>query len=155
MQSLQEGFEKQGQPVNFGTMAHDHEMYLSLADTAMELRDEASIKKYAPLLEGLAKRDNHKLYLAIAHRAQGVALHLTGKPAEAETRLTQSLALFKELGARWQTARTLFELGELNAAQPRKKTKAREFFSQALAIFDEVQALPYADRTRARLDSLA
>jgi tetratricopeptide (TPR) repeat protein len=151
MQSLQEGFEKQGQPVNFGTMAHDHEMYLNLADTAMELRDEVAIKKYAPMLEELAMRDNHKLYLAIAHRAQGVGLHLAGKNAEAEMRLHQALEIFTELGCRWQMGRTLFELAQLSA---KKKAKAREYFLQALSAFEEIQAVHYAEQARSALSSL-
>lgn len=151
MQSLQDGFEKPGQPVNFGTMAHDHEMYLNLTDTAMELRDESAIQKYAPMLEELAKRDNHKLYLGVAHRAQGVAYHLAGNQTEAETRLNQALDLFTELTCRWQMARTLIELAQINS---KKQTKARKYFSQALNIFEEIQALPSAERTRVALASL-
>ena len=65
-------------------------------------------------LEKLASRDNHRLYLAIAHRALGVGHRLAGEHAAAETRLKQALELFTKLGARWQIGRTLFELGELN-----------------------------------------
>ena len=50
-------------------MAHDHEIYMILADTAVELRDADALRKYAPPLESLASRDNHRLYLAIAHLA--------------------------------------------------------------------------------------
>ena len=114
-----------GQPVNFGTMAHDHEIYMTLTDTAAELRDVAALRKYAPELEELADRDHHKLYLAIAHRAMGVAHRLAGEQIEAETRLKQALELFAKLGARWQIGRTLFELGELNLTQ--SKNKAREY----------------------------
>ena len=135
-------------------MAHDHEIYMILADTAMDLRDESALIKYVPLLEELAVRDNHKLYLAIAHRAQAVAHRLASKHAEAEARLKQALELFTKVGARWQIGRTLFELGELNLAQPKKKTKARECFSQALGSFEEIQAVPNAERTRAALSSL-
>jgi tetratricopeptide (TPR) repeat protein len=143
-----------GQPVNFGTMAHDHEIYMTLADTAVELRDADALRKYAPSLEKLADRDHHKLYLGIAYRAMGVAHRLAGKPTEAETRLRQALELFTKLGARWQIGRTLFELGELNLDQSQKKTKAREYFSQALDTFEEIQAVPNAERTRAALNSL-
>ena len=151
MQSLQDGLEKQGQPVNFGTMAHDHEIYLNLADIAMEMRDESAIRKYAPLLEELAKRDNHKLYLAVAHRAQGVGFHLAGDQTKAEMRLNQALDLFTELNCKWQMGRTLFELAQINI---KKKTKALEYFSQALNIFEEIQAVPYVERVRSALTSL-
>ena len=143
-----------GQPVNFGTMAHDHEVYMTLADTAVELRDADALRKYAPELEKLASRDNHRLYLAIAHRALGVGHRLAGEQAAAETRLRQALELFTKLGARWQIGRTLFELGELNREQ-QKETKAREYFAQALGSFEEIQAMPNAERTRAALRSAA
>ena len=144
-----------GQPVNFGTMAHDHEIYMTLADTAVEMRDLDSLRKYAPNLEKLADRDSHQLYLAIAHRAYGVAHRLEGKYAEAETRLRQALELFTKLGARWQIGRTLFELGELKLTQSEEKTKAIEYYSQALGSFQEIQAMPNAERTRAALNSFA
>ena len=144
-----------GQPVNFGTMAHDHEIYMTLADTAVEMRDSSALHKYAPHLEELADRDKHKLYLAIAHRAYGVAHRLEGKHADAETRLKQALELFTKLGTRWQIGRTLFELGELKLAQSGEKAKAIEYYSQALGSFQEIQAMTNAERTRAALNSLA
>jgi tetratricopeptide (TPR) repeat protein len=133
-------------------MAHDHEIYMTLADTAMELRDVDALRKYAPNLEELAGRDNHRLYLAIAHRALGVAHRLAGEYAEAEDRLKQALGLFTKLGARWQIGRTLFELGELNITH--SPMKAREYYSQALGAFEEMQANPYTERTRAALNTL-
>ena len=143
-----------GQPVNFGTMAHDHEVYMTLADTAVELRDADALRKYAPELEKLASRDNHRLYLAIAHRALGVGHRLAGEQAAAETRLRHALELFTKLGARWQIGRTLFELGELNRDRSQNETKAREYFAQALGAFEEIQAMPNAERTRAALNAL-
>ena len=151
-QNLENAIGTAGQPVNFGTMAHDHEIYMTLADTAAELRDEAALRKYAQPLEALASRDDHKLYLAIAHRALGVEHRLAGEGAPAETRLRQALALFTKLGARWQIGRTLFELGELNLTH--SPTKAREYFSQALGSFEEIGAVPNAERTRMALNSL-
>ena len=135
-------------------MAHDHEIYMTLADTAVELRDKDALHKYAPTLEELAIRDNHRLYLAIAHRALGIAHRLAGEHTVAETRLRQALDLFTKLGARWQIGRTLFELGELNLEGLKEETKAREFFAQALGSFEEIQAAPYAERTRASLNLL-
>jgi hypothetical protein len=142
-----------GQPVNFGTMAHDHEIYMMLADTAAELRDEGAIQEFAFHLERLAGRDDHKLYLPIAQRAQGVGHRLAGEHAAAEARLQQALAGFSNLGARWQIGRTLFELGEANLTHSRQK--AREYYSQALAAFEEIRAAPNAEQTRAALNSLS
>jgi hypothetical protein len=133
-------------------MAHDHEIYMTLADTAVELRDAEALRKYAHPLETLASRDNHRLYLAIAHRALGVEHRLAGERAPAETRLRQALELFTKVGARWQIGRTLFELGELNLTDSRPK--AREYYSQALGAFEEIHAAPNAERTRVALNSL-
>jgi hypothetical protein len=148
---LESALDKAGQPVNFGTMAHDHEIYMALADSAAELRDEAALDKYAPQLEKLAQRDDHKLYLAIAHRTQGIADRLAGRYAEAEIRLKQALDLFTGYGARWQAGRTLFELGELNLVRLKEKTAAREYFLQALGSFEEIQARPYAEQAHKAL----
>jgi hypothetical protein len=133
-------------------MAHDHDIYMILADSAVELRDADALSKYAPALEKLASRDNHRLYLAIAHRALGVEHWLAGERAPAETQLRQAWELFTRLGARWQIGRTLFELGELNLSHSRPK--AREYYSQALGAFEEIQAKPNAERTRIALNSL-
>jgi hypothetical protein len=133
-------------------MAHDHDIYMTLADTAVELRDADALRKYARPLEALASRDNHRLYLAIAHRALGVERWLAGERAPADTRLRQALEIFTRLGARWQIGRTLFELGELNLTDSRPK--AREYYSQALGAFEEIHAAPNAERTRLALNAL-
>jgi hypothetical protein len=150
-QNLENALGTAGQPVNFGTMAHDHEIYMTLADTATELRDVDSLLKYAPQLEKLASRDNHRLYLAIAYRALGVGHRLAGENAASETRLKEALELFTKLGTRWQIGRTLFELGELNLVNSRMK--AHEYYSQALGYFEEIQAAPNVERTRVALNS--
>ncbi len=141
-----------GQPVNFGTMAHDHEIFMILTDTAAELRDADAIRQYAPELERVAARDDHRLYLAIAQRALGVAHRLAGDHAAAESRLGAALALFTRLGARWQIGRTQLELGELYVEQ--SAVKAREFYSQALGSFEELRAAPDMERARLVLSSL-
>ena len=141
-----------GQPVNFGTMAHDHEIYMILTDTAAELRDADAIRQYAPELERVAARDDHRLYLAIAQRALGVAHRLAGEHDAAESRLGAALTLFTRLGARWQIGRTQLELGELYAEL--STARAREYYSQALGSFEELRAAPDIERTRVVLSSL-
>ena len=142
-----------GQPVNFGTMAHDHEIYMILADTAAELSDLDAVRKYAPTLEQIASRDNHQLYLAIAHRATGVGHWLAGEQMEAEQHLKVSLGLFMKLGTRWQIGRTLFALGELQ--RPLATEKAREYYSKALGAYEEIQAVHYVERTRLALNEVS
>lgn len=124
-----------------------------LADSAALVRDEAAIRRYAPMLEELATRDNHRHYLAIAHRAWGIAHRLAGEYDSAETRLMQALDVFGELETRWQLGRTLFEIGELEHARSNTEA-ARDYFSQALAAFEAVQAMPDAARTRNIVESL-
>jgi len=151
-QNLEHALGTAGQPVNFGTMAHDHEVYMILTDTALELRDADALRTYAPELERLAGRDSHRLYLGIAHRALGVGHRLAGEREAAETRLGEALRFFTQLGARWQIGRTQFEMGELQLAHSR--IKAREYYSQALGSFEELQAKPDIERARLALNSL-
>ena len=151
-QNLEHAIGTAGQPVNFGTMAHDHEVYMTLTDTAVELRDADALRKYTPNLEKFAARDDHRLYLAIAYRARGVAHRLAGEHTEAENDLKQALGLFTKLGARWQIGRTLFELGELSVTQ--SNGKAHQYYSQALGSFEEIGAGPNAERARSALNSL-
>jgi len=130
----------------------EHDLYAMLADAAAQQRDEIALRQYAPLAEETARRYEHKLYQAIAHRAWGAAHHLAGEHAEAEARLQQALELFRGLDTRWQIGRTLFVLGELAQAQG-DAAGARERLTLALAAFEEMKAAPDAARTRALLES--
>jgi tetratricopeptide (TPR) repeat protein len=150
-QNLKTAFDKPGQPVKRGTMAHDHHMYMLLADTAAHLRDADALRQYTPRLEELAIRDGHQLYLAIAQRSWGVAQRLDGEHDEAITRLTNALELFRGLGTRWQIGRTLFELGDLGMERG-DKDNARNYFSLALEAFEAMKSLPDVERTRAALE---
>lgn len=153
-EQMGKALELSGQPVKRGTMAHDHDVYMVLTDTAVLQRDAASLRAHAPRLEELATRDGHRLYLAIAHRAWGVAHRLAGEHAEAQARFDRAMALFSELGTRWQIGRTLFELGELELARS-DNARARENFQRALVEFEAMQAVPDAERTRTALAKLA
>ncbi len=130
----------------------DHDIYATLVDAAVLQRDEAGIRQYAPPAEELALRYGHTLYQAIVHRAWGVAHWLAGETVEAETRFKQALALFSDLGTRWQMGRTLFELGEL--ATPTNRAQAQDYFTRALAAFQVMRAAPDAARTQVALDKL-
>jgi hypothetical protein len=153
-QNLTIALEKPGQPVKRGTMAHDHHLYMLLADTAAQRRDENALRQYSPRLEELAIRDSHPLYLGIAHRTWGVAHRLADEHNEAAVRLTQALGLFRGLGTRWQIGRTLFELGELDFARG-DKDSARNHFSLALEAFEAMKAMPDVERTGAALEILS
>ena len=132
-------------------MTDDHDMLMTLADTAAQMRDAAGCREYAARLEELAERDGHKLYRAIAHRAWGVSHRLTGEHDQATTRLNCALDIFRDLGTQWQIARTLSELGEL--ARDQHSATAHDLFAQALAIFEAMRAQPDVARTRALMNA--
>lgn len=147
MQRIEAGAPKSGQPVKRGTMAHDHDLYMTLTDTAARMRDAEAIRRYAPRFEELARRDNHELYLAVAHRAWGIAHLLADDYDQAEARLKHALDIFSALGTRWQLGRTLAELGELEQAR-QNPAAARAYFARALNEFDELHAAPDAARVK-------
>jgi tetratricopeptide (TPR) repeat protein len=152
-EKLELALDLPGQPVKRGTMAHQHIVYMMLADSAGQLRDAVALPRYAARLEELARRDGHQPYLAVAQRAWGIAHRLNGEYAQAEARLAEALALFEERGAHWQTGRTQLERAELALAQA-DVAAARDRFSRALAEFEALGARPDAERTRAALQAL-
>lgn len=153
-QKLELALGLDGQPVKRGTMAHDHIVYMMLADAAAEARDVTGLHLYSPLLEELALRDDHKPYLAVAHRAWAMACLLEGRYTEAEMRLQQALAIFETMDARWQLGRTQTILAEL-ALTRSDPGAAQEHLAAALAEFESVGATPDAERTRTAIDKRA
>lgn len=131
----------------------DHDLYAMLVDVAVRRRNESDIRQYAPQAEALATHYGHELYLAIVQRAWGVAHRLAGDSAAANASLNQALDIFSQLKTRWQMGRTLFELGELAVTQV-NTAEARDFFSRAIELFEEMQATSDVSRTRAALDAL-
>jgi tetratricopeptide (TPR) repeat protein len=125
----------------------NHILYAALADTAAQQEDQAAIRKYAPLAEGLGNVYQHRLYQGVAHRAWGVAHRLAGEFAQAANRLDQALALFEALDTRWQLGRTWRERGVLAAAQ-RQRPQAQDCFERALVLFEIMRAAPDAAQTR-------
>src|SRR6185436_19974549 len=103
---MERALKMSGQPVKRGTMAHDHDVYMLLTEAAVQRRDADAMRHYLPRLEELAVRDGHRLYLAIAQRAWGVADFLAEEHAGAEVHLNQALELFDELKTHWQIGRT-------------------------------------------------
>jgi tetratricopeptide (TPR) repeat protein len=148
--TLETALDKPGQPVKRGTMAHDHHVYMLLAESAASRRDAAALARYAPRLAELAERDDHRLYRAIAHRAQGVAERLAGSLDAAGEHLNQALDEFALLNTGWQIGRTECELAEVDLARG-DRIAAREHLGRALAAFDALQAAPDAERMRAAL----
>ena len=131
----------------------DPDLYTMLADAAVQEREQAALQEYAPLLELSATPIEHNLHLATAHRARGVLHRLEGDYKQAEARLEQAATLFRGLDTRWQLGRTLFELGE-QAAETTELTKAKQHYANALALFEEMGAVPDVARAQAALSAL-
>jgi tetratricopeptide (TPR) repeat protein len=151
---MEQSLETPGQPIKNGSMAHEHSVYMMLADSAAQAGDESVLRKYAPLLEELALRDQHRPYLAVAHRAWGVAHRLAGEYAEAEMRLNKALEMFEALQARWQIGRTLAELAALAQAGI-DPDRARAYLTQALSYFEAIGATPDVERIRRALETVS
>ncbi|MDX1614076.1 MAG: hypothetical protein R3300_07170 [Candidatus Promineifilaceae bacterium] len=152
-EQLERALDLAGQPVKRGTMAHKHIVYMMLTDAAARLGDEPAARHYAALLEQLAIRDGHQPYLAVAQRALGVVHRLGEEYGEAETRLTEALALFGERDAHWQIGRTLAEMAELALAQS-DKAGARDYYGRALVEFEAIGARPDMERIRTALEAV-
>ena len=133
--------------------ASDHDVYAMLVDGAAQQRDPVGLQKYAALAEQTAQRIDHKLHLAIAQRAWGVAHTLAGEYPQAEERFKHALDIFGDYPVPWQIGRTLFEMAELAHLQM-KTEQARDYYAGALNAFEGLHATPYAARTRAALEHL-
>lgn len=134
-------------------MAHEHIIYMMLAEAAAQVGDVNALRQYGDLLESLAARDEHRPYQAIAHRTCGIAYRLEGEHDQARIQLAQAQTLFEELGFRWQLGRTLAEMAELELALS-DQTSAHDHLSRALAEFEAMGAKPDVERTRVALDKL-
>ena len=124
-----------------------------LADGAARQQDLEGLVHYAHRAEETAARHDHKLYLAISHRALGVLHRLSGDYAKAGARLNTALTLFQEMETRWQTGRTLAEFGRW-ALEQSDIDQARSYLTQALEFFKAMDAKPDADRVRMELAAL-
>ena len=147
LERLENALGLSGQPVKRGTMAHEHIMYMMLADTAASAGNLAALDRYVPLLEDLAARDRHQPYLAMAKRARGVAQRLRGGLGEAKDLLDEAAEIFRALGMDWQLGRTLTELGILEAVRS-EPDDAETHFGAALDLFERIHAKPAFERAR-------
>ncbi len=153
-QTLEAALEKPGQPVRRGTMAHDHHVYMLLADAAAERRDAPALDRYVPRLRELAERDEHQLYLGVARRAAGVARRLAGDLDEAQGCFEQAADIFAKLETTWQLGRTHMAMAEMEQARA-NASAAQAHLSLALAAFEALGAAPDAARAREALKALA
>jgi tetratricopeptide (TPR) repeat protein len=152
IENMRQALTKPGQPVKRGTMAHEHDVYFLLSESAAHLSDVQAIEQYARRLEELAARDDHKLYLGIAQRTLGIGHRLAGEYPEAGMRLNQALLLFNEAGAPWQVGRTLYALGEFDQ-QRGDLPSAQNHFQRALEIFEMLGAQPDTAKVKTALEN--
>ena len=146
-QHIEEALHKES--VFFGV--GDHDLYTMLVDVAVLQSDEVALQQYLPPAQEAAARYGHTLYQAIVDRAWGVAHRLAGDYVKAEAQLNDALTIFREMETLWQLGRTHVELGEL-ALEQVNANAARGHFVEALAVFEELKAVPYANRTLTKLD---
>jgi DNA-binding SARP family transcriptional activator/predicted ATPase len=97
-------------------------------------RDDRLLRQSLSLLEGpeLADRDTRAEKALLFARMAGIASD--SDPRRCKQLLEQSLALYEELGDRWETANTLRELGR-SAWLASDYAEMRQSFQQSLAIF--------------------
>jgi tetratricopeptide (TPR) repeat protein len=136
-----------------GIQVADWEILTLLVDAAAGRRDLDALEKYADAAYEAANRFNQKLHLGMVYRALGVAHCITGELVESKERFELSLDMFEELGARWQTGETQYELGVL-ATEKNDHHEARKRWAAALENFEAMGALPDVNRTKDRLASL-
>jgi tetratricopeptide (TPR) repeat protein len=107
----------------YGSAASDLDLYILYAEFSA-LHNEPDLKAHALRALEAAVSLGHPLYEAIARRALGTAHRRAGAWEEADSYLSQALAQFQAVPARWQAARTLVERAKLeqdrgNTAQAR------------------------------------
>ncbi|MFQ5922940.1 MAG: hypothetical protein ACE5M4_08860 [Anaerolineales bacterium] len=122
-------------------------------ESAVRAHNAENLNKFLPLAEETSAKINHRLYQAIALRGRGVSHGLAGEKAEAANSLAAALDEFRALDTPWQVGRTLVELGKIEQSRGNVDI-AKAHYSQALAAFESLGAVPDAERTSAALESL-
>ena len=89
--------------------------------------------------------------LAESRRLRGLLLAVGGRAADAVGPLTEAVGHYQALDDRWGLARTLLLLGEVHR-RSRKRARAVESLTQALAEFNRFGARIWADRARQELN---
>lgn len=146
-------FVKPLDPAKWGSNGSPLDLSAISAEAATRERDEKGLREHASVLEDLATREEHRLYIAISDRAWGVAHSLAGEYDAAESRLNRALEIFQSLETRWQIGRTLAELGELERSRG-NISRARDYFSRALVEFEVMRAAPDATAVHVRMQDL-
>lgn len=127
--------------------------YALLVDSAAIEEDLEKLEEYTPFLTKESKRHDHKLFQAVALRAQAVANRMNGKHKQAQEQLEKARSIFEELDTNWQLGRTYYEFGQLYTAQDKSK-EAKKYYEQAIERFEIMGALPNIERAQAALKAI-
>lgn len=100
--------------------------------------------------EDLGRRLDRPRVLATGARCRGLLLAAQGARGTALQALEEAIAEHDRLPVPFERARTLLVLGSLRR-RLRRQADARKSLEQALAIFDELGAVPWAERARKEL----
>jgi len=119
-------------------------------DALVELGELDQAAALAADLQDRGRELNHPFALATAARGQGMILAARGDLTGARIELERSLTEHERLGWPFERARTLLALGVV-LRRGKHKRAARETLHQALAIFDQLGARAWSDRTTTEL----
>jgi DNA-binding CsgD family transcriptional regulator len=118
-----------------------------LAEAYVRLGDREGAERTLATLEGRAERSGGRLAVAAAARCRGL---LAEDSEEAERLFRRALALHEERPAPFERARTELCFGE-RLRRARRRSEARTQLRAALAGFERLGAVPWADRARREL----
>jgi tetratricopeptide (TPR) repeat protein len=140
-------------------MAHDFGNVINEVDNLMVLGEGYNLagdydraKQVLKECLELTKRCGMKFFLAEAYRLLGEN-YLETDPSRAESRFNKSLDIFKEIEAKNELAKTYHGLGLLFKHQG-QITRAREYFKEALDIFDLIGISKESEKIKNELATL-
>jgi DNA-binding CsgD family transcriptional regulator len=119
-------------------------------ETLIALGESERAEAYTEQFEALAQRAGSRRALAGAARCRALVAAADGDLASASDAIRHSLALLEDGRFPLKLARTLVAVGSLERQATRKRA-ARDALLRAVAIFEELDARLWADRTRAEL----
>jgi len=124
------------------------------ADLLIGLGREKEVEPIAAWLEEKGTLGDDALALALGARVRGLLAAATGDLDRAACELEAAVEHHRRVEVPFERARTLLVLGSVRRHAKRKRS-AREALEEALAIFEELGAAPWVERTRAELSSIA
>jgi len=129
---------------------HDYVVYPYLSECLVRSGDGERALHYAALAEDVVRQGGGKPWLALTLRAQGLVYIEQEKWGQAKPRLEEALALFREMGCRWEEGRTLVDLAHLYRKHGKAgdRERAWQHYQEALKLFEELWAKPDVERVQ-------